>query len=188
MRHYTEVSFLAADMPCAANSIGGSGYAFFAGDHAEHAGDEWVEFDLNTCLDEAAAETVTVSFHYLESSAPEANFTLSTGAGNKNGANVVLFHSRGSAANDLATWVDTAPVVLRSGENGFGKVRLSRRAASATGSRLGQAGSESESADAAFHLSDDHAGPAIDVAFVSSGAAYFTHRDLTKVRRCRLNR
>ena len=180
----SEVSFLAADMPCAANSIGGSGYAYFAGDHADQPGDEWIEFDVDACLDEAAAAAktvtvVTVAFHYLHSSAPEANFSLSTGAAGNGATSVVRFHSRGSAANDHGTWVDTIPVVLRSGDDGFGgKVRLSRRAPS--GSRLGQAPGELDAEAAAFIPAEDHAGPAIDVAFVSSGAAFFTHRDLDK--------
>jgi hypothetical protein len=41
---------------------------------------------------------------------------------------VVEFHSEGTAANDLHTWVDTAPVVLRADIVSNGKVRLSRRA------------------------------------------------------------
>jgi len=64
---------------------------------------------------------------------------------------------------------------------GNGKVRLSRRAPKAAQRGLGQGDKEAEEvAAAAFFNPKDHAGPAIDVAFLSSGAAYFTHRDLVK--------
>jgi hypothetical protein len=75
----SEVSFLAADVPCSPSSIGGSGYAFFAGEHDDTLGTEWLELDIGTCLAEAPAKTVTVAFHYLQSSAPKTDFSLIVG-------------------------------------------------------------------------------------------------------------
>jgi hypothetical protein len=106
----SEVSFLAADMPCSSTSTGGSGYAFFAGEHDDSLGNEWLELDIAACLAETPSKTVTVAFHYLQSSAPQTEFSLVVGGSH---AQAVGFHGEGTAANDLQTWVDTAPVVLR---------------------------------------------------------------------------
>jgi hypothetical protein len=168
----SEISFLAVDMPCSTNSIGGAGYAYFAGQHAATEGSEWVEFDLDACLSEAKAKTVTIAFNYLQSTAPKTNFTMTADADTQ----LVAFDQHVSTAADTSAWVDTVPVIIRG--DGAKTIRLSRRLMTSSSSRLGDESDETALAD--FDPVEDHSGPAIDVAFLSSGAAYFTHRDLNR--------
>jgi hypothetical protein len=61
----------------------------------------------------------------------------------------------------------------------FNLRRYTKAAPAQRGLGQGEQGADEVPAAASFNP-EDHAGPAIDVAFLSSGAAYFTHRDLIK--------